>query len=238
MNEKYFLNEDLFYLDKSLYKVSNDNNIRLNRKNWFSSMKNYGWEKLKLNWRKILENNFFSVLECGADGDCLFHVVSEALNMELIYNYEIPNYDIATVRSLAASQINDDNFVIILESYKAELECGEFFGDWNPNTITCINDLQVEILKSGNNFWGDHILIQLLSEKLSINFIILNDESHNITSMCNDLKYDKTIIIYYLDNLHFQLVGYFNGKIMQTVFKNSELPLGLLKKYQEDTKSD
>tara|TARA_X000000950_G_scaffold287551_1_gene400262 strand:- start:805 stop:1521 length:717 start_codon:yes stop_codon:yes gene_type:complete len=238
MNEKYFLNEDLFYLDKSLYKVSNDKNIRLNRKNWFSSMKNYGWEKLKLNWRKILENNFFSVLECGADGDCLFHVVSEALNMELIYNYEIPNYDIANVRSLAASQINDDNFVIILESYKAELECGEFFGDWNPNTITCINDLQVEILKSGNNFWGDHILIQLLSEKLSINFIILNDESHNITSMCNDLKYDKTIIIYYLDNLHFQLVGYFNGKIMQTVFKNSELPLGLLKKYQEDTKSN
>ena len=74
-------------------------------------------------------------------------------------------------------------------------------------------------------------------EKLSINFIILNDENHNITSMCNDLKYDKTIIIYYLDNLHFQLVGYFNGKIMQTVFKN-ELPLGLLKKYQEDTKSD
>ena len=158
--------------------------------------------------------------------------------MELIYNYEIPNYDIATVRSLAASQINDDNFVIILESYKAELECGEFFGDWNPNKITCINDLQVEILKSGNNFWGDHILIQLLSEKLNINFIILNDENHNITSMCNDLKYDKTIIIYYLDNLHFQLVGYFNGKIMQTVFKNSELPLGLLKKYQEDTKSD
>ena len=218
--------------------MSNDKNIRLNRKNWFSSMKNYGWEKLKLNWRKILENNFFSVLECGADGDCLFHVVSEALNMELIYNYEIPNYDIATVRSLAASQINDDNFVIILESYKAELECGEFFGDWNPNAITCINDLQVEILKSGNNFWGDHILIQLLSEKLSINFIILNDENHNITSMCNDLKYDKTIIIYYLDNLHFQLVGYFNGKIMQTVFKNGELPLGLLKKYQEDTKSD
>ena len=78
MNEKYFLNEDLFYLDKSLYKVSNDKNIRLNRKNWFSSMKNYGWEKLKLQWRKILENNFFSVLECGADGDCLFHVVSEA----------------------------------------------------------------------------------------------------------------------------------------------------------------
>ena len=61
MNEKYFLNEDLFYPDKSLYKVSNDNNIRLNRKNWFSSMKNYGWEKLKLNWRKILENNFFCI---------------------------------------------------------------------------------------------------------------------------------------------------------------------------------
>ena len=81
-------------------------------------------------------------------------------------------------------------------------------------------------------------MIQLLSEKLNINFIILNDESHNITSMCNDLKYDKTIIIYYLDNLHFQLVGYFNGKIMQTIFKNEELPIGLLSKYELDTKKN
>ena len=98
--------------------------------------------------------------------------------------------------------------------------------------------MQNEITKVGNNFWGDHILIQLLSEKLCINFIVLNDESNNISSMCNDLKYDKTIIIYYLDNLHFQLVGYFNGKIMQTVFKKNELPLGLLSKYQENTNSN
>ena len=115
MNEKYFLNEDLFYIDKSLYKISDDKNVLVNRKNWYSSLKNYGWEKLKLSWRKILESNFFSVLECGADGDCLFHVISEALNMELIYNYEIPEYDICSVRKLAASQINESNFMIILE---------------------------------------------------------------------------------------------------------------------------
>ena len=89
--------------------------VFINEKLWMGEIK----VKLEENIRK----QFFSVLECGADGDCLFHVVSEALNMELIYNYEIPNYDIAKlVRSLAASQINDDNFVIILESYKAEVE--------------------------------------------------------------------------------------------------------------------
>ena len=62
MNEKYFLNEDLFYIDKSLYKISGDKNVLVNRKNWYSSLKNYGWEKLKLSWRQILESNFFSVV--------------------------------------------------------------------------------------------------------------------------------------------------------------------------------
>ena len=85
MNEKYFLNEDLFYLDKSLYKVSNDKNIRLNRKNWFSSLKNYGWTKLRASWRKLLESNYFSVLECGADGDCLFHVIWSYFYVEVLF---------------------------------------------------------------------------------------------------------------------------------------------------------
>ena len=33
------------------------------------------------------------------------------------------------VRNIAASQINNENYLIIIESYKAEVESGEFFGD-------------------------------------------------------------------------------------------------------------
>ena len=37
---------------------------------------------------------------------------------------------------MCSEQINDNNFDIISESYKAEAECGEFFDDFeDPNTI-------------------------------------------------------------------------------------------------------
>ena len=106
MNDKYFITEDLFYDNKSLYKLSEPKNILINKRNWFSLLKNYGWGKIKLCWRKILESNYFSLLECGADGDCLFHVISEALNMDLIYSYEIPKYDISEIRKIASEGIN------------------------------------------------------------------------------------------------------------------------------------
>lgn len=235
MNEKYFINEDLFYYNKSLYKLVNDKEILVNQRNWLNLLKDYGWEKLKLQLRNKLESKYFAILECGSDGDCLFHVISEALNMELIYDYNIPEYDIKDIRKMAANEIRDNNYQIILESYKAEVESNEFFGDWDPNSINSIEDLKTEIQKLGDNFWGDHILLQLISENLKINFLILDDENNAVSSMGNDLKYDKTIIIYYLEHLHFQLLGYFNGLIMQTVFETRNLPLGLLKLYEINT---
>jgi len=235
MNEKYFLNEDLFYYNKSLYKITDNKEILVNQRNWFNLLKDYGWEKLKLQMRNKLESKYFAILECGSDGDCLFHVISEALNMELIYDYNIPEYDIKDIRKMAANEIRDNNYQIILESYKAEVESDEFFGDWDPNSIDSIEDLKTEIQKLGDNFWGDHILLQLISENLNINFLILDDENTVVSSMGNDLKYDKTIIIYYLENLHFQLLGYFNGRIMQTVFETSNLPLGLVNLYKINT---
>lgn len=222
--EEYYINEDLFFKDKQLYKIDNENTIRVNKKNWFKFLKDYGWDKICNEWRSKLENNYVCVLECGADGDCLFHVLAEALNFDLIYCHKIPEYDICSLRIMCSEQINDDNFDIILESYKAESECDEFFGDWNPNTIKNKEELKIEIIKMGNNFWGDHILMQLLSCKLEINFVILSDNM-NINIINNELKYSKTIFIYFLDNLHFQLIGYFNGRFVETVFYNDNIPI-------------
>jgi hypothetical protein len=235
MTEKYFINEDLFYINKSIYKIIEDNEIIINRRNWFNLLKDYGWTKLKLLWRNKLNSKFFALLECGSDGDCLFHVISEALNMELIYNYEVPKFGIKDIRELVSSEITETNFSIILESYKAEVECDEFFGDWDPNKINSIEELKNEIKTLGNNFWGDHILMQLLSTKLKINFIILDGETESASSMGDDLKYDKTMLIYYSENLHFQLIGYFNGCIIQTVFETKQIPIGLLNLYSLNT---
>ena len=90
----------------------------------------------------------------------------------------------------------------------------------------------------GNSFWGDHIFIQLLSEALKLNFIILNEENEYDTVEYNiqrtfttlDTK-RRTIILSYYSNIHYQLIGYFNGQRMQTVFNYEELPEEILKVY-------
>ena len=97
-------------------------------------------------------------------------------------------------------------------------------------SINSIEDLQTEIMKEWDNFWGDHIILQLLQEILKINVILLNE--HNIHYMVNDIyKYDNTIIIYYLSDVHFQLIGYFDGHYMQTIFNKNNIPLSLKKLY-------
>jgi len=67
-------------------------------------------------------------------------------------------------------------------------------------------------------------LMQLLSTKLEINFVILRDNL-NVNIINNELKYSKTIFIYYFEDLHFQLIGYFNGRYIETVFDNNNLPI-------------
>jgi hypothetical protein len=43
-------------------------------------------------------------------------------------------------------------------------------------------------------------------------------------------------VLYYIDGLHFMLVGYFNGKCMKTIFDTDKLPKDFLKVYKKDCK--
>ena len=53
--------------------------------------------------------------------------------------------------------------------------------------------------------------------------------------MASDItKYDKTIVFYYLSDIHFQLVSYFNGQYLETVYRNG-IPEDLQLAYQMDT---
>merc|ERR1711900_62607 len=119
---------------------------------------------------------------------------------------------------MASDQINKDNFELILETYKAAHKEQELMDSWDPFEIKDQEDLKA-VLKL---CWGDHIILQLLQEALEINVIIFNNyifsnSGNNISSMGQSLKkYKKTILLYYLDNLHFQLIGKFNGKTIQT----------------------
>ena len=177
------------------------------------------------------------MLDCGSQGDCLFHSIAEALNDISTLNNTM--YCVEDLRFLTASMINNNNFDMIIENYRCEQINGSFDESWDPFSIKTIEDLKKEICKCGDSFWGDHLLLQLLQEKLQFNTIILNsgefDDNYAIHPLGNIIdKYDKTILLFYDDGFHFKLIGYFNKNKMQTVFQRNELPEKLLEIYNID----
>jgi hypothetical protein len=243
-NDKYFMTEYIFRYQNKLYyqhnnniiKLNNNiiklnnNIIKLNNKNWYKFLKEYGWERLPKIWKsKFINKNNYGILDCGGNGDCMFHCLAEALNEPFNINNLL--YDTDKLRNIAAQEINTNNFSFILENYKIEKNNEEFQGNWDPNNIRNIKELQNEIKIPGDNFLGDHILLQLLQEKLKINIIILKtnliNEEINIQYLCENN--DKTVVLYYIYDLHYQLVGYFNGNYIQTYFYKNELPKDLRK---------
>ena len=180
------------------------------------------------------------MLDCGGEGDCLFLCISEAMK-----EHGEPSMDVENLRNLVAYEINEDNFNIILETYKLEKEMGEFDGLWDPFEIKNIEDLRDQIRTPGDNFWGDHILLQLLEKGLNINLIILTTEdlmyeenNYKIQPRGSQLNPDYlTIIVSYCFSSHFQLVGYFDGNIMKTRFSFNEIPREIMEIYKQDCRS-
>ena len=226
MCEKYFLTDNLYLEKNKFYFNDIEENELVTNANYHHAFGSYGWEDLDFLWELQLGEKYL-ILDCGSSGDCLFHSISEALNLRQIYANndkidEIKFEDVESLRNLTSKEINKDNFDTILESYKLEDELGEFQGQWEPNEIQSIEELQNEIIKGGNNFWGDHITIQLLSKKLRINFVILNsnDETEELSYTTVEINGNKNyIILYYLNNCHFKLVGKFDGKKIQVIFR-------------------
>ena len=250
MSEKNYITSSLYFLNNKIYyEDDEDKSILINNKNWHKYLDEYGWTKLPYGWKRRLKGNDanfrYGLLDCGSNGDCLFHCIGEALHD----NYEPDGIKktVEELRELTSTMINQDNFLCILENYKCEEETNFFNGYWEPSKIKTIDELKEEICKPGDSFWGDHILLQLLQEKLEFNVIILNSgnkyfhsENNNLNEYtihplaCEINKFNKTIILFYEDGLHFQLVGYMRNNKMITCFSRDELPDKLLEIYHTD----
>ena len=257
--ELFYLSGHIFNKNNKLYWEEDGKNIKINKKNWKKYINDLGWDILGKGWnqrfKKILHiskfNSYYCIKDCGEDGDCLFLCVAHAFNNSKSIDNHIYEDEI---RKKTSEGITENNYKSILESYILEKNIGDFEGMWDPYTIENREELCQELIKSGNNFWGDHICIQLLSKVLNLNFIILNspkiddegnliikelEETYNIHSL--GLPFNKsndTIILYFLDQIHFQLVGFFNGNTIKTTFKFNELPLEIIKMYQIDCRQD
>ncbi len=235
--DKYYLTDNIYLQNKQLFYDENDKIKKVKNNNWHIFLKEYGWEKLHLKWIKKLntlnknppKNSRWGILECGSDGDCLFHCISYALKSE---NPLDEKYSVSHLRNLVSDNISKDKFNEIINIYKILKDSNDFDEDWDPYEIN-FKKFKELIIEGGNNYWGDNIIINALKEILNINIIILN--SNSITNDYNyyPLLYDynnelETIILSYEDGIHFKLIGYFDD-IFVTKFNKNNTPSEILK---------
>ena len=173
------------------------------------------------------DNDFIGCLDCGSDGDCLFHCISYAIKNLF------SNYDAKSLRKELSDYITEERYTNIIEIYKILSSTGDFNEDWDPHTIT-LKEFKNKIIEGGNEYWGDFLLLNLLKEILNINFIVLysNDIVNNYYNYPLFYEYDnnnKTIILLYENEEHFKLVGNFQDGNMIYLFTHETIPNEILK---------
>lgn len=221
---------------KFYYKSEKNKLILLNEKNWFKYMSEYGWTRLSKKWirrfNKHLQNykiSTWGVLDCTADGDCLFCSIAEAMGMP--YGKEI--------REIVADAIDDNMYETMIECYRIEYEndiennVKEYMNNFNPYEIKNKEELKEKIKEMGNIYWGDYFCLQLIQKVLNINFIILwNEKCKFYNPYLNFNTNNKTIILNYINNNHFQLIGKFIENEMVSLF--NEIPSEIYSICRED----
>ena len=113
------------------------------------------------------------------------------------------------------------------------------------NEIDNIEELK-ELISEPETIWGDHVILSMLSQALKFNIIIFPDEKSKDINSNNSLYLYKTtlefnrnyptILLYYIEDIHFQLIGYFdvdNNKIL-TIFDFNEIPNEIKEIYKND----
>jgi len=228
----HYLHDSIQY-DTETETLTYTENIKkkIDGKNWHKYLDIIGWEKLSLGMIKFINRNTlknyknspYGIIDCGGEGNCLFHCVSNALSSE--YNQY---YDSQDIRETIADSIDDKTFINIIEIYRVLKDSADFYEDWDPHKITCKEQFQELINLGGDNYWGDHILLQLLAKTFNLNiFIFKNNDNtgdNGIYPMCEKyIPSFKSIILLYENDIHFKLVGYFKNNMM-TIFKDEDIP--------------
>jgi len=230
--EEIFLTDEIVLRDNKLFHESK----LVKSHNWQNLLKDYGWEKLNKRWIKKLNdyldnpsrNSLFGSLDCGGEGDCLFHCLSYAINDGNIFQN-----DSSCLRNLLSESITEDKFNEIISIYKILNDSNDFDECWDPESMT-FEGFKEKITEGGNEYWGDNILINLLKETLNINIFILNsnestNEFYNYPLMYDYDKNINTILLLYENNIHFKLIGHFKDNNMIYYFDNKNIPEEILK---------
>lgn len=234
MNNLY-LTDNIFIKSNKLYYEDGDKIQEVKSHNWHNLLEEYGWEKLNKSWikklnqmlEKPINNSLFGVLDCGGEGDCLFHSISYAMKKT------IDDYDGKDLRKELSKHITNDKYDNIIEIYKILHSTDDFGEDWNPYEMT-MDKFCKKIEEGGNDYWGDFLMLNLLKDYLNVNFVILysNDIINQYYHYPLFYEYDETIdtiILLYENESHFKLVGYFGNSNMNYLFNHQNIPREILK---------
>ena len=234
--DKLYLTDNIFMDSKhKLYYEKGDKIKEVKNHDWHRLLKEYGWEKLSKPWIKKLNqylekpnnNSLFGCLDCGGDGDCLFHCISYAIKDV------IEQYDAKSLRKELSDYMTKERFINIIEIYNILKNTGDFNEDCDPYEIT-LEEFKEKITNGGNDYWGDFLLLNLLKEILNINFIVLysNDIVNQYYHYPLFYEYNKdidTVVLIYENEDHFKLMGHFQDGEMVYFFNHEKMPCEILK---------
>ena len=93
------------------------------RHNWHQLLAELGWSKLHKQWITRLNkvhnpypnNSLFGCLECGDDGDCLFHCIAFLSLNSTQQDY----YEASDIRRLVAESITQEQYDQIISCYRS-----------------------------------------------------------------------------------------------------------------------
>ena len=137
-----YLTSEIYIKDEKSYYEDNE----IKKHNWHHYYNELGWEKLHKGWisklNKLNEhcyknNSLFGALECGDDGDCLFHCIAQSLNSS-----KNSMYDSKDIRNKVAESISEQEFNDIITCYRCMKDMDDFDEDWDPYSIDTLDSFK------------------------------------------------------------------------------------------------
>ena len=165
----------------------------------------------------------FQISDCGGGGDCQFHAIATALNEIKFLNQSwYPGKLRSAVADYIVTRYPSGQLMTSIQSYSEELE-----EEWAIKLLESgdIESIRTKfanrIRKCGNFFWGDDVTLSIMHILFNLNFVIFNNDTGSIFIYENQ-QFPYYIILYYYDELHYQLIGYLTQDDVKTTFTNDE----------------
>ena len=234
---EYYLTDTVFLKGDTMYHETDKGVKEVKKHNWHHVLAEYGWTKMPKKWILILnkvvenpslreKNSLYGVLDCEHDGDCFFHCIANSLNERDEY---AQMYDSGDIRTMIGDSLTQETFDTLIGYYRAMTDASDFDEEWDPHQITSLTQFREILVAGGHDYWGDHLILNLLVQCLQTNILILNSndytDNYTVYNTMNDYDESKdTICLLYENEMHFQLIGHFDGSRMVSYFRAGTLP--------------